>query len=226
LFLLYINDLPNASEFLSLLYADDTTFLVESDNIDHLYRIAANEQMYKAEAWFLDNTMTLHPSKTRYMLFSHSEPQNSKLELLGQQIERVSETSREKSFKLVGIHLDDKMSWKHHIAKVQTKVSQATAMICRSKKFIPKAIRILLYKSLVVSHLEYCLPIWGGASKSLINPLFRTQKKALRFALAAPYNSHTDPLFAKIKTLQLQDLYEYNLAKIVSKNCQQHIPLV
>jgi hypothetical protein len=75
-----------------------------------LYRIA-NEQMYKAEAWFLDNR--LHPSKTRYMLFSHREPQNSKLELLGQQIERVSETSREKSFKLVGIHLDDKMSLKY-----------------------------------------------------------------------------------------------------------------
>jgi hypothetical protein len=109
LFLLYINDLPNASEFLSLLYADDTTFLVESDNIDNLYRLA-NEQMYKAEAWFLDNRMTLHPSKTRYMLFSHSEPRDSKLELLGQHIERVSETSRDKSFKLVGIHLDDKMS--------------------------------------------------------------------------------------------------------------------
>jgi hypothetical protein len=81
LFLLYINDLPNASEFLSLLYADDTTFLVESDNIDDLYRIA-NEQMYKAEAWFIDKIMTLHPSETRYMLFSHNEPQNSKLELL------------------------------------------------------------------------------------------------------------------------------------------------
>jgi hypothetical protein len=56
--------------------------------------------MYKAEAWFLDNIMTLHPYTTRYMLFSHSEPQNSKLELLEQQIERVSETSRDKSFKL------------------------------------------------------------------------------------------------------------------------------
>jgi hypothetical protein len=123
----------------SLFYADDTTFLVESDKIADLDGIA-NEQMYKAEAWFLDNIMTLHPSKTRYMLFSHSEPQNSKPELLGQQIERVSESSREKSFKLVGIHLDDKMNWKHNIAKVQTKVSQSTAMIYCSKKFLPNAI--------------------------------------------------------------------------------------
>jgi hypothetical protein len=69
----------------------------------------------------------------------------------------------------------------------------------------------------VVSHLEYCLPIWGGASQSLINPLFRTQKKALSVAFAAPCNSHTDPLFAKLKTLKLQDLYLYNLAKIGSE---------
>jgi hypothetical protein len=81
---------------------------------------------------------------------------------------------------------------------VKTRVAQAAALICRSKKFLPKPIRILLYKALVMSHLEYCLPVWGGAAKSLIDPLIRTQKKTLHVALGAAYNSHTDPLFAEI----------------------------
>jgi hypothetical protein len=36
LFLLYINDLPYCSKFLSLLFADDTTLLLSNDNIDTL----------------------------------------------------------------------------------------------------------------------------------------------------------------------------------------------
>lgn len=217
LFLLYINYLPNASEFLSLLYADDTTFLTQSDNIDDLYR-KANTCLKEAESWFLDNRMTLHPSKTRYMLFSQTEPLNKDLTILGQCIQRVHENGTEKCFKLVGVHLDERLTWKHHIDKVKTRVAQATALICRSKKFLPKPIRILLYKALVMSHLEYCLPVWGGgAAKSLIDPLIRTQKKALRVALGAAYNSHTDPLFAEIKSLKLTDLYDYTLAKIGSE---------
>jgi hypothetical protein len=83
LFLLFINDLPNASEFLSLLFADDTTFLTQSDNIDDLYK-KTNTCLKEAESWFLDNRMTLHPSKTRYMLFSQTEPLNKDLTILGQ----------------------------------------------------------------------------------------------------------------------------------------------
>jgi hypothetical protein len=36
LFLLYINDLPNCSEFLAFLFADDTTLLLSHTNIDFL----------------------------------------------------------------------------------------------------------------------------------------------------------------------------------------------
>jgi hypothetical protein len=57
----------------------------------------------------------------------------------------------------------------------------------------------------------------GRAAKSLIDPLIRTQKKALRVALGAAYNSPTDPLFSEIKSLKLTDLYDYTLAKISSE---------
>jgi hypothetical protein len=98
-------------------------------------------------------------------------------------------------------------------------------MISCSTKFLHKAKIILIYKALVVSYLKYCVSLWGGASYYLINPLFRAQKKALRGALAAPFNSQTDPLFFKLKTFKLQDLYEYNLAKIGSDLVHKIAPL-
>jgi hypothetical protein len=64
-------------------------------------------------------------------------------------------------------------------------------MICRSKKTLPKQIIILLFKALVMSHLEYCVAIWGGAVPSVTKQLFSNQKKALRVATGAKYNSRT-----------------------------------
>jgi hypothetical protein len=107
LFLLMINDLPFASEFMSLLYADDTSFLIEADDIQTLYQ-KANKQLASAESWFLDNRLTLHPSKTRYMVYSKvdSMPDTLQLSMLGHQIIRVCENGPEKTFKLVGVHID------------------------------------------------------------------------------------------------------------------------
>jgi hypothetical protein len=176
LFLTYINDLPQASDFLAIMYASDTTLLAESNDISELYKLT-NKLLADAEKWFLANRMTLHPSKTRYMLFSHSDPGDRELNSLGQKIIRVHEKGNEQYFKLVGILLDEKLTWKYHIDKVKTKIAQSTALICRSKRYLPKAVKILLYKALVVSHLEYCVEIWGGATKSLTSKLFSTQNK-------------------------------------------------
>ena len=51
LFLLFINDLPNATEFLTLLFADDTTFQVSGVNTDQLFEIA-NSELGKSSVWF------------------------------------------------------------------------------------------------------------------------------------------------------------------------------
>jgi hypothetical protein len=39
LFLIYINDLPNCSDFLALLFDDDTTLLLSHSNIDILIQL-------------------------------------------------------------------------------------------------------------------------------------------------------------------------------------------
>ena len=51
LFLIFINDLPNASEFLTLLFADDTTFQISGMNTDHLFQMA-NSELEKSSVWF------------------------------------------------------------------------------------------------------------------------------------------------------------------------------
>jgi hypothetical protein len=48
---------------------------------------------------------------------------------MGQPIQRVSEADNEKSFKLVGINLDEGLTWKHHISKVKVKIAWAMSLL-------------------------------------------------------------------------------------------------
>ena len=68
LFLLYINDLPNATNFFSSLFADDTFFLKSSPNLDTLMK-ETNDELEKASRWFIANKLTLNVSKTKFMVF-------------------------------------------------------------------------------------------------------------------------------------------------------------
>ena len=69
LFLLFINDLPNSNNFLTLLFADDTTFQVSGVNLDQLFELA-NTELEKSSVWFKANKLTLNVKKTKYMIFS------------------------------------------------------------------------------------------------------------------------------------------------------------
>ena len=70
LFLLLINDLPNATNLFSILFADDTTLQLSSSNIVSLYE-QTNKELDKLADWFKANKLTLNISKTKYMIFKN-----------------------------------------------------------------------------------------------------------------------------------------------------------
>ena len=224
LFLIYINDLPQATRFLTLLYADDTTFLHKSKCIDTLYK-QANQMLKTAETWFLANQLTLHPKKTRYLLYSPKNKEEMKpLKLCESEIKRIWERGDEKSFKLVGVHIDENLNWKYHIQHIKKKTMQSIVLISRSRRSIPVPMKIIMYNALVMSHLEYCLPIWGSANQSLIKQIEIAQKKALRFATNSPYNAHCDPLFFKHRLLKLKDVHTLKCLTLANQFLHQSLP--
>ena len=75
LFLLFINDLPNATEFLTLLFADDTTFQMSGTNLNLLFE-QSNAELEKASIWFKANKLTLNVKKTKHMLFTEKNISN------------------------------------------------------------------------------------------------------------------------------------------------------
>ena len=64
LFLLYVNDMVNASSVLfSILFADDTNLFLQGKNIDELFNVA-NTEIIKVLDWLLANKLHINVSKT------------------------------------------------------------------------------------------------------------------------------------------------------------------
>ena len=137
----------------------------------------------------------------------NSIPLPSPLKIAGVEIERIGSRFPTKSFKLVGVHLDDNLNWNEQAAHARGKLSKTNYGLARAKRCLPSHIKKMVYNSLFKCHLEYCLPIWGDCSSSFCRGFLSMQKTAVRNIASAKFNSHTDPLFRKFKILKFKDLY-------------------
>ena len=156
LFLIYINDLPNSTDFFTLLFADDTTFQLSGVNLDILFQLA-NSELEKASVWFESNKLTLNVKKTKFMLFSDKDMQEctNHLRIGNKSVEQVGTHCKEKYFKFVGHVLDDRMSFEGHVQHVSKKLASSNFAINSTKNFLPLRIRKTLYYSLFDSHLNF-----------------------------------------------------------------------
>ena len=167
LFLLYINDIKNSTSVKVLCFADDTTCSYSSANISHLYN-TMNTELEKLNQWFRANKLCLNITKTKYIIFRPTATKqigkNEKMYIDNQEIERISDQLNTKSFKFLGLEIDEKLSWKKHINNVCTKISRANYIINKVKNTIPKHCLLTLYQSIIQCHVNFGLQIWGSSS--------------------------------------------------------------
>ncbi len=99
------------------------------------------------------NKLTLNSNKTKYVIFGTRQNLTTKPDLnlyVGDaKFERVS------SMKYMGVILDEHLSFNEHIAYIITKSSKKLGILRRARDYLNKS-KILIYKSLVLLHLDYC----------------------------------------------------------------------
>ena len=92
-----------------------------------------------------------------------------------------------------------------------TKVGQTIGIIGRARGFMSGPHLSLLYNTMVLPHLQYCLINWGnfkgGRNLGLRDRILTLQKSLVRIISGAHRISHADPLFSKLGMLKIDDLY-------------------
>ena len=123
LFLIYINDIINVSKLLQLiLFADDTNIFMQYKNIVTLISLV-NIELVTMNDWFESNRLSLNVLKTNFIIFCNYykryDNNSFKVMLNGNEIKQI------KHKKILGVYIDERLSWDEYIKQVASKVAKS-----------------------------------------------------------------------------------------------------
>ena len=219
LFILYLNELCKVSNYMNcILFADDTNFFCSGDQLTDIITTVENE-MKLVKKWFDVNKLSLNISKTKFMIFGNRKTDTVvKLRIEDTEIERVFET------KFLGVIMDHKLNWKMHINHVKSKLAKSIAILYKVKDMLNQRALYILYCTMVVPYITYCLEIWGNAYPTHTQPIFILQKRAVRIITKSNYREPSNELFIKLRAFKFMDLVDYKIALIMYKVYNNLLP--
>ena len=177
LFIIYINDLPNINKIVKfILYADDANIILTGDTISEI-NSKFSELSDALVSWVSSNELSLNIKKINYMIFTRKR--NLNLDNFSPKIVNLH-IERKLVARFLGVLIDEKLSWSQHIAAIKSKMSRYIGILYKLKNTLPLRPHILIFNSLIQSHINCCSVVWGSSMKNKIEALFTAQKKAIR----------------------------------------------
>ena len=79
-------------------------------------------------------------------------------------------------------------------------------------------------KCYINPYLNYGIILWGNTYKNILHKLVILQKKAIRIITGANYNDHCSPLYNICDVLKVNDLYSFNICKLVYDFIKSELP--
>ena len=117
---------------------------------------------------------------------------------------------RIQKFHFLRLDINNYLTWDTHKKHISLKI---TGTRNRLRYIYPQHILHMLYNTLILPHLNYCLIVWGfEASRILL-----LQKRAMRTITNSWYRAHTTPIFKSLNILKINYLYWVMVLKFYYK---------
>ena len=219
LFILHVNDLPEAvSECSIVMYADDTVLFYSSSQVSTI-EMKLNEELLKIERWLFSNSLFINVKKTEAMLFGTAprlaREKSFNICIDGKQIERVHE------FTYLGVVFDERLSWGSHVKKVISKAGKRVGMLGRLRDNLTTHSANVVYISLIRPILEYCDTLWGCCGEGNSQVLEALQKRAGRIVAKT---SSSSPAMDILKWPALAERRREHVFQLVKKCIEGRCP--
>jgi len=200
LFKIYIMDMHLVTKLFSLRFADDSNFIGCGKNKDDAER-EINEELTKLHAWFCKNKLTLHPDKSRVIVYTRDKLVNIKLG--GKTLMRCGYGLQEEGVKFLGVIIDENLDWKLQTKNVKKKIGKGNYLLWRYKNSLSLSMKKTIYESFVRTHLTYCLPIWGAKKTAELTELKKATKRV--WSKIGMRRQHTNSRLIEHKILKIED---------------------
>ncbi len=235
LFLIFINDLTNCCpDIINNLFADDCLSIIVGDDLNDLINKAQRAIPVLVD-WYSSNKLIIHPGKTKSIVFSSPRPNYSEEDILllrdfpvtinlndpgvndPSKITKINliPNENESWARLLGILVDDKLSYRYHLATVQSKINKVIFSLKQMRHILDQRHLKILYSAYIRSVIEYGSILFTRCPAYLIKPIKTLQKKVIRIICNSGYRDHTTPLFKQLKILPINELIKFNCCKFM-----------
>ena len=186
MFIVYINDLPNAVNSYVKIFADDTKlFRVISNNED---RQSLQSDLEALHNWSQKWQLKFNESKCKIMHYGSHNPNYSY---------SINNIALEPSAteKDLGVTFDDGLKFSKHVSSITAKANSRLAIIKRSMNELTIDIFLPLYKALVRPLLEYCSPVWNPLLKRDRTEIEKVQRRATKLVKSISHLEYNERLY-------------------------------
>ncbi len=175
LFLVYVNDIPEIVNSSIKLFADDTkawrVLKTEED------RVKLQQDLDSLEEWSRKWLLKFNASKCKVMHIGRKNTKASYFMGEGDTRSELEETETEKD---LGVWISNTLKPATQCKKAANKAMEVLRGIKRSFRCIDKKGFIILFKTYVRPHLEYCEQAWNPYYKKDISCLEKVQRRATK----------------------------------------------
>ena len=184
--MLYIKDLQQCLQKTTPgLYADDTEIYPSSHSVNDLID-NINYGLNIVAQWMENNKLQIHPKKSKRMFIASpykikNIPPGIPIPINNVPIPRVN------CYKRLGVTLDEKLNWEHHVEMIIKKVNAGIAVIKRKKTCVPQEFLQTVYYALIQPYFDYCCQLWDNCGIVLKEKLQKRQSQAARLITGASY---------------------------------------
>ena len=204
LFNIFINDLLIVFERFICNFADDNTIFSCGESteevISHLKSL-----LHEALKWFSANMLVVNPKKFQ-MMFLGCPSVDIQIKINNDITLHALDT-----VKLLGVTIDNKLSFKTHVANLCQKATQSIRSFNRIRRYLNVDQCLLLLNSYILSAFSYAPILWMFGSKSSSKAINDIHKRALRIV----YGTSNGTLHDLLKTNNLVRIHELHLRQLL-----------
>ena len=204
LFVIYINDLPEILEGRAAiaLFADDAKIygeVMERSDVEIMQGVVDD-----VDSWCRTWMIKINSAKCKAMTMGGRQNKilcELNMDGAGQRcaLEQVAE------IRDLGVLFDMDLKFEEHINEKINKAYSMLGIIKRNFKYLDEKSFVMLYKSMVRSHLEYAVAVWYPIKKGLIEALEKVQRRATKIIQRCKKMTYEDRLrHLKLPTLKFR----------------------
>ena len=154
-------------------FADDNTIFACDVSVESVIS-RLNKDLYIINHWFKNNSLVANPSKFQLMFLGVKNVHNISINIFGNEIKSQTEVE------LLGVTIDNKLSFSSHIKNICKSASNKLCAILRLRNLMSIKQTKLLINAHVLSNFFYCPLIWMFCGKGNMSRINKIHERALR----------------------------------------------